>query len=206
MAKPALTDTGERLYAQLAPTYFKEDERYGWAGAIFVTALAKMLDGAAEVVQPSGTRPPFAVLFDVANVAERWLSWLAQFVGVDLTTSPNAATSRAWIKSPLGYTRGTTAAMKLAAEATLTGSKTLFFYTRYNEEAFRLKAASLATQTANPTATREAIESMMPAWIVLEYETVAGGTMAILEASHAKISEIEAAHPMMSDLELHPEK
>lgn len=206
MAKPALTDTGERLYAQLAPTYFKEDERYGWAGTIFASALARMFDGAAEVVQPIGTKPPFAVLFDVANVAARWLAWVAQFVGVDLRTSPNAATSRAWIKSPLSYTRGTTTAMKLAAEATLTGSKTLFFYTRYNEEPFRLKAASLVTQTANPTATREAVESMMPAWIVLEYETVAGGTMAILEASHAKISEIEAAHATMSDLELHPEK
>lgn len=206
MAKPALTESGERLYNQLAPTFFREDEKYGWAGALFVSAFARMFDDVAAVVQPSGSQPGYAILADPVNVPAQWLPWLAQFVGVDLTTSPDAAHSRLWIKSPLGYTRGTTAAMLLAAQATLTGTKTVYFYTRYNGEAFLIKAATLESETPSQVSTRQAIESMMAAWDVLLYEAVKGGTYGLLEASHAKYSEVEAAHPTYEDLELHPEK
>jgi hypothetical protein len=206
MAKPVLTETGERLYNQLAPTFFKSDEQYGWAGAIFCAAFARMFDDAAEVVQPSGSKPGFAILTDIVNVKAKWLAWVAQFVGVDLTKSPNEATSRAWIKSPLGYTRGQTAAMLLAAQATLTGTKTVYFYTRYGGEAFQIKAATLESETPSQATTKEAIESMMASWDVLKYEAVKGGTIALLEAAHALMSEDESAHATMEDVELHPEK
>jgi hypothetical protein len=206
MAKPVLSDSGERLYNQLAPTFFREDEKYGWAGALYLSALARMKDDAATVVQPTSTKPPYAILFDVENVPAKWLPWLAQFVGVDLTKSPDTATSRSWIKSPIGYQRGTTAAMRLAGQSTLTGTKTLFFYTRYGGAPFAIKAASLESETASSTATKEAIESMMPAWCILAFETVKGGTLALLEASHAKLSEVEATHATTEDAELHPEK
>jgi len=206
MAKPVLSDSGERLYNQLAPTFFREDEKYGWAGALYLSALARMKDDAATVVQPTSTKPPYAILFDVENVPAKWLPWLAQFVGVDLTKSPDTTTSRSWIKSPIGYQRGTTAAMRLAGQATLTGAKTLFFYTRYGGAPFTIKAASIEGQTPNPTATKEAIESMMAAWDILIYEMVKGGTLSLLEVSHAKLSEVEAAHTTVEDAELHPEK
>jgi Phage tail protein (Tail_P2_I) len=205
VAKPALTESGERLYTQLAPTFFREDERYGWAGAIFCSALAGMKDAAAEIVQPSDTKPGFAILFDVENVPSKWLRWLAQFVGVDLTTSPNDATSRAWIKAPINYQRGTTAAMELAGKATLTGTKTMYFYVRFGAP-FTIKAATLESETPNPTATREAIESMMAAWNVLEYVVVKAGSYSLIEAAHALYSESEAAHTTYEDLELNPSK
>lgn len=206
MAKPALTESGERLYNQLAPTFFREDEKYGWAGALFVSAFARMFDDAAAIVQPSGLKPGFAILADPANIPAVWLAWLAQFVGVDLTTSPNTATSRLWIKSPLGYTRGTTAAMLLAAQATLTGTKTVYFYTRYGGEPFAIKAATLASETPSASVTRAAIESMMAAWDVLSYETIVGGTLASFEAAHAKLSESEAANATVELAELNPTK
>lgn len=421
MAKPALTETGERIYNQLAPTFFREDERYGWAGALFVSAYAAMLDPAAQIVQANGTVPGYAILFDPVNCPAAWLPWLGQFVGIPpevglaMVKTGQTATLRLWIKSPIGYTRGKAAAMILAARTTLftsmnlimdpsfeydapavwseadgnahgwgwaglagaihaissagewsaVGSKALsittpsdtgfrdFFphsvltvgcsvaaggsytwrcvvnvlslpakgflrltlnwnegplteegpfisafnsasitslgvhviemtgtapakatkaipivsiengstagvmqfyadafyfgpaisggtyfdgdspgaqwtgtpgnsvsyllsslnpagrvslYTSYGGEAFAIKAVTNASETPNPTATREAIESMMAAWNVLKYEAITSGTYATLEASHAKYSEVEAAHGTYEDLELHPEK
>jgi hypothetical protein len=96
--------------------------------------------------------------------------------------------------------------MQLAAEATLTGKKTLYFYVKYGGVAFEVKVASLTSETPNPTATREAIESMMAAWEVLKYETITGGTYAALEAAHATYALDEAAHVIYQDMEAEPLK
>lgn len=212
MAKPALTESAERIYNQLAPTFFREDETYGWAGALFISSYAKMLDPAAQIVQASGSRPGYAILFEPAICPEAWLPWLGQFVGIPpetglaLIAGGHASTLREWIKSPIGYTRGKAAAMRLAAQVTLTGTKTLYFYVKYGGVAFEIKAASLTAETPNPTATREAIESMMGAWEVLKYETITGGTLASFEAAHPKLSESEAANATVELLELNPTK
>jgi hypothetical protein len=206
-----LSESATRIYNQLAPTYFKEDENLPLPyGAILVAAFCKMLDATAETVQPSGTKPGLAILMSPAEVDEKWLAWLAQFVGVPkkkLETAPSVAVQREWIEHPIGFRRGEEKAIRLVAEATLTGTKTMYFYPRYNSEAFSIYVGTLESQTPNPKATQEAIESIMPAWIVLTYVgTLKGGTMAILEASHALMSEIEATHPTMKDLETFPEK
>lgn len=212
MAKPALTETGERVYNQLAPTFFREDERYGWAGALFLSAYASMLDPAAQIVQSNGGHPGYAILFEPASCPVAWLPWLGQFVGIPpelslaMVKTGQVATLRTWIKSPINYTRGKAAAMRLAGEATLTGTKTLYFYVKYGGVAFEVKAASLVAETPSPTATREAIESMMGAWEVLKYETVTGGTLASFEAAHPKLSESEAANATVELLELNPTK
>jgi hypothetical protein len=211
VSKPILTETAERFYNQLAPTFFREDERYEWAGAKFCAAFAKLYDPAAEVVQVNGSKPGFAILADPVNCPQQWLPWLGQFVGIPpevglaMLNAGQVSTLRAWIKSPIGYTRGKPSAMRLTAEVTLTGTKTLYFYVKYGGAAFEIRAASLISETPNPTATKEAIESMMAAWEVLHYEAVTAGTMAILEASHATMALIEAAHGTMENLELHPE-
>lgn len=212
MAKPALSESAERLYNQLAPIFFRSDEASGWQGALYCSALAKKKDKMAVVVQPQNGKPPFAILLCPQECPEEWLPWLGQFVGIPAVTiealikTGKASTARQWIEAPINYLRGRTSAMKLAAEATLTGKKTLYFYVRYSGEAFRIKAASIAGETPSATATREAIEQWMPAWCVLEYETVTNGTLAILEASHPKLSEVEAAHTSLSDMELNPAK
>jgi len=202
-AGPALTPTGERLYAQLAPTFFGEDSQYGWAGAHLCAALATMFDQTVTVVMTPG-KPLYAVLGEPMNIPAAWLPWLAQFVGLTLTQSPSVAVSRQWIDAPLGYTRGKVSAMVLAAQATLTGAKTIYFYPRYGGSAFLIKAATNTAETPNPAATQEAIESMMAAWDVLEYAVLTGGTLAVLEAAHPTLALLEAAHSTVSSMELEP--
>jgi hypothetical protein len=211
MARTAAEIEQDRLYIALAP-FFKQDAQYGFGGRTFCRALMAMLMPAAEIVQPSDTKPGWAILANPQTCPVAWLPWLGQFVGIEpssistLIATGQTALAREWIEHPINFLRGTVQGMTLAAKATLTGTKTVFLYTRYNGEAFVIKAATLATETAHSAETQEAIESMMPAWDVLQYETVTGGTLAILEASHPKLSEVEAAHVTDADLEAHPEK
>jgi len=207
-----LSETAERVYDQLAPTFFRQDGQHSFSGWNFTRALASMIDPAALVVQPQADKPPYAVLFDMTTCPTEWLPWVAQFVGImpskieALIARGQEALAREWIEHPIQFNRGKVSAMELAARATLTGTKVLYFYVRYNGEAFTIKAASLAGQTPNPKETKAAIESMMAAWCHLEYETVEGGTLGLLEASHPKVSEVESAHATTRDAELHPEK
>lgn len=200
--------TSDRLYEQLAPTFFQEDDLNAYAGQAFIGAIGAMFDPVVEVVQPSGDKPPFAILFCPEECPPEWLPWVAQFVGINpaemeaLIAAGMTQVAREWIAHPLNYNRGKTSAQELAAKATLTGSKTLYLYPRYGGEAFVTKAASLSSETPNPTATREAILSQMAAWEVLDYEPVSGRTLAALEAGYAKLSELEGAYPSVADLEL----
>lgn len=204
--------TADRLYGQLAPTFFQTDEEQGNAGLGFMSALGAVFDPVVQVVQPVGEKPPFAILFCPEECPTEWLPWVGQCVGIQpseietLIASGQEVLARQWLSHPINYNRGKVSAQELAAKATLTGSQTLYFYPRYGGEAFVTKVATLSSQTPNPTATKEAILSQMAAWETLIYETVSGGTLAILEASHAKLSEVEAAHTSVADLELHPEK
>lgn len=208
-AKPALTETGERLYNWLLPLFWT-DEEHEWAGAVFCSALATMLDPGAAIVEPQQGKPGYAILLDPELCPEKWLPWLCQFVGVDvklaeaLVKQNKAATVREWIKGPINLQRGSAKAMKEAALLTLTGAKTLYFYARWTGAAYIIKAASLTSQTPNPTETREALESMMPAWCVLQYETITGGSYATLEVAHGKYSEDESHHATYSDMETNP--
>jgi hypothetical protein len=216
--KPELSESAQRLYDQLAPTFFREDEEYGWAGAIFVTGLCRMIDPAAAIVQPQGEQPGFAVMACPQQLDdEAFLAWIGQFVGVTakkLSTANRAgftpeeilAVQRGWVEHPIGFQRGGDAAEELVVKATLTGTKTIFFYPRYNGEAFLLKVITLTGETPNPQETEEELLAVLPAWIVLDYETVEGGTYAILEAAGATYADIEGFHATYASMEAHPEE
>jgi hypothetical protein len=218
MSESALSESAERLYDQLAPTYFREDEEYGWAGAIFITGLCRMIDPTAAIMQPQGTRPGYAILACPQELDdEAWLAWIGQFVGVSaqqlkranrpgLSPEEILAVQRGWVEHPIGFQRGGDAAEELVVKSTLSGGKTIFFYPRYNGEPFLLKCVTLTSETPNPQETEEELLAVLPAWIVLEYETVTGGTYAILEAAGATYAEIEGFHATYASMEAHPEE
>lgn len=203
---PSLTPTGERLYDALEPLSL-EDEENGYALATFVSALARMVDKVAELVEESAEGvPPYALVADPDTAPAEWLPWLSQWVGLDLTLSPDVATSREWIKHPLNFERGTDGAIEVSAKATLTGTKTIYLYPRYEGHWASLAAYTLTSETPDAAATQLAIERMMGAWQVLTFATVTAGTYAILDAAHATYALLEVAHTSYADIELEPAK
>lgn len=208
-ALPALTDSGGRLYDACA-SLATQDADNGFVTLILCAAFAAMVDPVANIVRDpdegdTTAVPGWAKIFDVDSADASWLPWVGQFVGADLTSVPDAASQRSLIKNPIGYQRGSADAMVQFAQATLTGTRTVLVTERVGGNAWRLNISTYGTETPNPSLTLQALMSMKPAGLILNYTVpVSAATYAQLAASHTTYSAMEAAHTTYSDLPLHP--
>lgn len=205
---PTLTDSGQRLYDSVAPLA-AQDPQNGYALANYIAALAAMVDPVANIVRDPDdgdtyTVPGWAKLFDVNNVDPSWLPWLAQFVGTNLTGVTDVQAQRNLIKSPVGYQRGTVAAMVARAQPTLTGAQTVIVQERVSGNPWAMNVHTYANETPNAALTLQALRSMKRAGIVLTYTVVVGGTYGQLAAAHTTYSAMKAAHTTYSDLPANP--
>ncbi|MGZ4530797.1 MAG: hypothetical protein ACXVXP_00425 [Mycobacteriaceae bacterium] len=203
---PTLTDTGQRLYDSIAPL-MSQDADNGYVGAVLCGALATMLDPAAYVARDQeGGLPGWGIVFDVENVEAQWLPWLSQFVGdsAAVTATSDVATQRALISHPVNFLRGRPATIVAAAQTTLTGTKTVLINQNTGGSPWALTIATFTSETPDPVATRNAIMSVMPAWLVPTINTVTGGDYLTLSSSHASYSAMEAAHTHYSDIPTNP--
>lgn len=219
MPMPELTDSGQRLYDAIAPLMNASapgmsDADNGYVGAILCGALATIgLDAAAYLARDGihtdsqgRVLPPFAVLFDVDNVDAKWLPWVAQFVGdsAAVQATPDVATQRTLVKNPIQLNRGRPDAIAAKAQLYLTGTRSIFFNLRTGGNPWTLTVATYDTETPDPEATRLAILSVMPAWLVATIEVVPFGSYQTLAASHSEYTQMEAAHLTYSDIPAHP--
>lgn len=199
-----LTTAGQRLYDAVGPL-MKQDAANGFAGMILCGALATMLDPVVAIVsddQDSGL-PGWAPVFDTVTNPQ-WLDWRGQFVGVTRPAGIDDAGMEMLVQHPTGFNRGSVAAMKTAMQATLTGTLTVLINTRVGAAPFVMTAATFTSETPNPQATLLALQSQMPAWMQFTYSTVTGGSYAVLAASHASYTLMEAAHTHYSDIPVNP--
>jgi hypothetical protein len=204
---PTLTETGQEIYDGVAPL-MSQDAANGFAGKILSGAFATMLDPAAYVARDNedGTLPGWAAIFDVDNVQAQWLPWLSQFVGdsAAVQNTTDVAAQRTLIKTPVNFTRGRPSAIIAAAQTTLTGSKTVLLFQRVGGNPWAVSIYTYDTETANATATKNAILTAMPAWLVPTISVVTFGSYATVAASHATYTLMEAAHATYSDIPIHP--
>jgi hypothetical protein len=199
-----LTTAGQRLYDSLAPL-MQEDAANGNAGQILCGALATMLDPVVSVVSDGqdGALPGWAPAFDPIGNPD-WLDWMGQFVGVTRPTGMADAAMATLVQHPTGFNRGSLAAITTAVQATLTGTKTVLINTRVGAAPFVMTVATFTSETPNSQATLLALQSQIPAWMQFTYSTVVGGTYAVLAASHASYTLMEAAHTHYSDIPVNP--
>ncbi len=204
MAEPTLTTAGERLYDSLSPLMVT-DAANGYAGAYLCGALGTMLDKIVYAVSDNqdGDLPGWAPIFDPVNSPE-WLDWMGQFVGVIRPVGINDAGMTTLVQHPVGFNRGSPAAIEIAIQATLTGTKTVFFNIRAGGNPFSMTIATFTSETPNAQLTLLAIQSQMPAWMQFTYSTITAGTYAELAASHASYTLMEAMHTTYSDVRANP--
>lgn len=194
-----------RLYAMLAPLA-AEDERTGWSLLTYVNALGVMFQLIEDWVRDSEDGPGWSLLLDINRCPPEALPWLAQFAGVRLVAGQTDAQDRQRILSTGGFQRGTRAAMIGAAQATLTGAKTVLFRERSGnpaqspEYAYVLGVTTYASQTPDPTATRNALLGQKPAGIVLNYATTPGQTWQQLRDSGRTWAQVKAAYATWNDV------
>jgi len=195
----------ERLYAMLSPLA-AADEDTGWSLLTYVNALGVMYQLIEDWVRDSEDGPGWSLLLDVNRCPPEALPWLAQFIGVRLVSGQTDAQDRQRILSTDGFQRGTRAAMIGAAQATLTGAKTVLFRERSGnpaqspEYAYILDVSTYTSQTPNPTLTLNALLGQKPAGIILNYTTTPGQTWQQLKDSGQTWAQVKAAYPTWNDV------
>jgi len=181
---PTLESFAENLYAGMDPLAWL-DASVGWALAQFCAALGVMFQPVEDVARDTPDGPGGSAVVDLDRCPDAWLPWLAQFVGVTVIPGSSPADMRARITSTDGFHRGTPAAIRAAAQATLTGTQTVTFRERDSNSAdppYTLEVVTLTDETPDPAATRAAIIAQKPAGIVLNFRTVAGQDWQAVQA------------------------
>jgi hypothetical protein len=171
-----------RLYGMLAPLA-QLDPDAGWSLLILHNAIGVMYQLVEDWVRDTADGPGWSLLMDADRCPNEALPWLGQFAGVRVLPGSDADAQRARVKSTDGFRRGTRAALVGAAQATLTGAKTVVFrerdgaemgYPNPPEVAYCLTVITYTAQTPDPTATLNALIAQKPGGIILQYRTAAG--------------------------------
>jgi hypothetical protein len=204
---PALTPASfaERLYAMLAPLA-QVDAENGWSLLIYVNAIGQMFQLIEDLVRDSDAGPGWSLLLDLDRCPDEALPWLAQFVGVRVPSNLTPDQQRAYIASTAGFRRGTLAALRGAAAATLTGARTVHITERSGdpahkpEYAYYLDVTTYDSQTPNAAATQAALLSQKPGGLVLRYASVPGQTWAQLKASGRTWAQVKSDYPTWDDV------
>jgi hypothetical protein len=176
MSTPELTPWGARLQERTLPLA-PDDAEHGDVHAHLVGALATALERVGQIYDPEDG-PPGSPLVDVDRCPDWALPWLAQLVGVTIpagVTDPELV--RAAIRDVAGWHRGTPAALRGAASAYLTGTKTVYFRERDptgGDPPYCLEVVTRAGETPDPAAVEAALRRQKPAGILLTYRTVDG--------------------------------
>lgn len=171
---------------------FAEDDSTGQLRD-FMEAIAGDLERVALIAgEGDNGQPNWTAAFDLDRAPPEILPWLAQFVGAEVTPAMSEADARSAIRTPDGFAVGTVAAIKAAAERTLTGTKRVIIGQRTPGPG-DLYVRTIASETPNPAATEAAIRSQKPWHLVLDYAASTGLTYIDLAAEYDSYDELEAA-------------
>lgn len=189
-----------RLYRMLAPLA-QYDPSYGWALLTFVNAATLAFEQVEQWVRDTPDGPGWSLLLDVNRCPPEALPWLGQFVGVRLLKNATDEANRERITATDGFSRGTPAAIKGAAQATLTGNRSVFLTERDHDPAdtpdyaYYLTVQTYAGQTPDPTATLNALIAQKPAGVVLTYVCTTGQIYDQVRTRFATYAALVAGYP-----------
>jgi hypothetical protein len=193
-----------RLYTALAPLAL-QDPQNAWSLLILCNAVGEMFQLLDDYVRDSPDGPGWSALMDLDRCPPEALAWLGQFAGVRMLPGLTDPQQRDRIRSAAGFRRGTVAAITAAAQATLTGTKTVGITERNGGDPYALKVNTFANETPDTVATYNALLAAKPAGLTLTYSTGATGqTYAILNTKVASYTAMTTRYPNYTAVEIDP--
>lgn len=195
--QPTLESFAATLYASVEPVAW-QDASNGWALAHYCATLGHLFQAVEDLARDTPEGPGWSMIVDLDRCPTDWLPWLAQFVGVTIPTGLTDAEMRAWIAGTDGFSRGTPDAIRAAAAATLTSSKTVVVRER-NGSPYRLQVVTYSAETPDAALTLRAITAQKPAGIVLSYLVQQGADYQSIKTHYATYTTLRSAYPTYRD-------
>lgn len=200
-----MSPTAVALYATVE-AFADHDEENDWALAHFCNAIGGMFAEVDELVSDTEEGIGWSSVVDLDRAKEKWLGWLAQFVGVVLINGLTDPQQRQRIQETDGFKRGKPEAIQGAARsAPLTGTQTVYLVERHGSVA-RTTIATLVSETPDPAAVVERILAQKPGGDIFAHVVVAGGDYNTLYGTHADYDEVLDTYATYAEVLADPAK
>jgi hypothetical protein len=119
--------------------------------------------------------PGWSQVVDITRAPTEALPWLAQFVGVTVPVGTSDAVARNLIQNVGGFSRGTAASILAAAQAYLTGTKSVTFTEREAGNPYLLGITVKTAEAPDVSKVLAAITAQKPAGIILDFSVTGTG-------------------------------
>lgn len=194
MARPIVGTVAEALYARMAPVA-DQDEALGWPLLNYIGAVCdSYLQDIDDLSSDKPTYIGWGGILNPDTAPTYALGWLAQLVGVRLNPSLSTAQNIALIKTPIGFQRGSPAAIKAAVLPYLTGTKTVSLVERYTADAYKVLVSTLTGEVPDTAAMQAAALAQKPAGILMTFTAQLGQTYLQLRTAKATYTIAKAAY------------
>jgi len=177
--------TAGTIHDELVP-WNEFDQEAGWPLIALCRAIAAPLNPIVDLTRddPDNNHPGWGQAL-MPTIAPEWmLDWLGQLVGLRFPPDATVAEKRAGMDRR-HLLRGTPAATVAAAQATLTGTRTVHMVERVGGDAAHYSVTTIASETPDPAATEAAVRATKHWGLRLTYSTVPGGDWDTLIGAHA---------------------
>lgn len=150
---------------------------------------------AMDVIDEDGNLSEgWTILFDPDLCPSGALPYLAQYVGEILPLGLSEPLMREQIKDRPHSKRGRPQAMFQAAQKRLTGNRLVSFIERADGVVDKVRVITYTSQTPDPAGTLADIQSVTPADVILDYQTLSGQTWQAVKNTYATWNAVKAAN------------
>lgn len=147
----------------------------------------------------------WSILLDPDRIPAYGLPYLAQWVGERLPLGLAEADARQWIKDAPNQWRATPYSVARAAQRQLTGSKLVMIRERSHldltPDSDYIAVQTFTANTPNPAAVLMELRKVIPADIVLDFQTVAGATWADVAIGFSTWAALSSSYSTWADVQ-----
>jgi hypothetical protein len=205
---PPAIDDGSELWEQFFGSlgYHQEDDAAnGDALRMWSEGLMHPLQAMYDLVRPRAGRAGWDILLDPDDAPAYALPFPAMIGGVQLTPEMGEQQQRDEIRQPTGWKRGWLETLQIVTRRTLepVADEELLVIIHAGTPAPGWHyIRTLLSQTPEPDRTKVVLRAKLPAWERMDYEAIAGPTVADVAASTkwTTVADLAAAFPTVQAL------
>jgi hypothetical protein len=198
---PITTEVGQDLYDALEAMAWA-DAALGWPLAIYLDAIALILEETAQVVRTDDAGDDgWSAFADPERCPDSYLYTLAQWAGVRYPRRMSTDDLRALIgpHAP-GLWRGTKTAILDAVQRYLTPGGAVYFEERADGDPYHLRIFTYTYDTLDQAAIEAELLQHVPAGLILDYEVREGQTYGMLRDTGDTYAAVKAAFATYADV------
>ncbi|HEY6731909.1 MAG TPA: hypothetical protein VI039_12915 [Solirubrobacterales bacterium] len=187
----------ELVYQRMGP--FREDDHLtGFQLREACECLCAPYQDVYDLIREREGMKGWTILFDPRLCPEKWLPYLAQFVGVQIQPQMTVAQIRAEIERPTAWRRGEPETIELVAQRgqdVAEGEEAWIRIRPRTPSAGHTYIRTLLNETPDPIRKEAELRAAIPAWELLDYEAIEGVSWADVEASWEGWGDLEESVP-----------